>query len=267
MRYGHIKLSRKLFDVDPWWGQKRKFSRFEAWVDMLQLAAWRAVSSSYRGEEFRLERGEFVLSVRLAAKRWGWTEKVTRTFLKKAQEMAHIKAQREEHAGTVYLIVNYDAYQRSPDADDAEKGTPKGTPKGTQRAQRGHSKGTARAQEEAVKQGSREAVPFGASEDAPAKKENWVSELGDWWVEHIGTVNYGQLGNHAKSHHFKRGDDAIKRAALRYFGPAGKTGYRSAADFFATFAQWDKAPDAPTLTLAPNQPEAPSDRLRRMGAL
>lgn len=101
---------------------------------------------------------------------------------------------------------------------------------------------------------------------------NWVSELGDWWAEHIGTVKYGQLGNLAQQHIATRGEDAIKRAALRYFDPKhGKVGYRSAADFFATIAQWEKAPDA--LTIAPRtpngaaQPEAPSDRLRRLGAL
>lgn len=101
-----------------------------------------------------------------------------------------------------------------------------------------------------------------------APVENWVAALGDWWVEEIGAVNYGQLGKVAKDIHRTRGPDAIKAAARRYFGPNGKQAYKSLADFFATFAQWDKATDAPTpiRALVP-QAEAPSDRLRRMGAL
>lgn len=147
LHLGHIKLSRKLFRSDPWWAEERVFSRFEAWIDILQLAAWKPRVVLYHGEEIALARGELVLSIRLAAERWGWGEKGTRLFLKRAQERARLTAQRETQAGTVYLVVNYDAYQSAREPKDTPEGTPKGTPEGEARAHRGHTEGTPRAQE------------------------------------------------------------------------------------------------------------------------
>ena len=188
--YGHIKLSRKLFDADPWWVERRTFSRFEAWVDMLQLAAWRPVSVTYQGILIGLERGELLLSVRKAADRWGWSPKMARTFLKQAQSGARVRAQRETHGGTVYLIVNYDTYQSGKVIEGAGEGTPKGKPKGTARAQRGHSAGTARAQEEAVKQGNREAVDLSESPDGdPPAKETWLTPYHDLWTRRVGIIS------------------------------------------------------------------------------
>lgn len=187
--YGHIKLSRKLFDADPWWGEQRTYSRFEAWVDMLQLAAWRPVSVTYQGELIALGRGEVLLSVRKAAERWGWSPKMARTFLKQAQTGARVRAQRETHGGTVYLIVNYDTYQSGKPGDGTGEGTPKGKRKGTERAQRGHTEGTARAQEEAVKQGNREAVISSESPDGdPPTKDTWLTPYHDLWTRRVGII-------------------------------------------------------------------------------
>lgn len=175
--FGHIKLSRKLFDSDAWWTEKRAFSRFEAWVDMLQLAAWKPAAIEYHGESIRLARGELVLSIRLAARRWGWTPKKTRGFLERARGMARVRAQRETLAGTVYLIVNYDTYQSSREPKATPEGTPEGTDKGIERAQQGHSEGTARAQEEAFfslpVQRFLAALPDG-------KRTAWVASIANW---------------------------------------------------------------------------------------
>lgn len=180
MRYGHIKLSRKLFDGDPWWVEKRVFSRFEAWVDMLQLAAWRDVEIEYRGESIPLRRGEFVLSVRHAADRWNWSEKRVRGFLDRAQqraqqrahERARIRAQRETQAGVVYLVVNYDTYQAYTDTKGTPKGTPEGTPEGTARAQQ-------RAQEESSSSRSLPEQRFLSALPAN-QRAGWVATLDGW---------------------------------------------------------------------------------------
>lgn len=220
--YGHIKLSRKLFDGDPWWGETRAFSRFEAWVDMLQLAAWRPVGVTYQGEIMSLGRGEFVLSVRLAARRWGWSPKSARTFLKQAQQAARIKAQREAQAGTVYLIVNYDSYQGSNPPKGTGEDTPKGTAKGTVRAQRGHTEGTARAQEEAVKQGSREAGKQNASapDESVAPKETWLTPFFDVWTRRVGVITPKRLATHIAPVRAAFGDEATLKGMHAYIDEA-----------------------------------------------
>lgn len=142
--YGHVKLSRKLFDgdSDPLWSEPRVFSRFEAWVDILQLAAYKPRSVQYQHETIELARGEFIMSVRYCARRYQWSEKFARKFLKWAQDQARIRAQGETQAGMRYVVVNYDTYQSTPRKTDTPSGTGLGTGSGTEGAQGGHSTGT-----------------------------------------------------------------------------------------------------------------------------
>lgn len=128
---GHVKLSRKTFESDPWWLEARAFSRWEAWVYLIQLAAWKRGAFVTQSDVVVLERGEFVASRRHLAKVWSWTEKKVRHWLATAQNGARIRAQRETKAGTVYLIVNYDLYQNNPRPEGRVKGPAKG-PAGAQ---------------------------------------------------------------------------------------------------------------------------------------
>jgi hypothetical protein len=69
------------FTDDKWWKEKRAYSKWEAWVDMIQLAQWKATEiTTTKFGSIRLERGEFVLSQRAMAKRWGWSRQSVRTF-------------------------------------------------------------------------------------------------------------------------------------------------------------------------------------------
>jgi hypothetical protein len=146
---GHIKLSRKAFDLaagDPFWHEHRVYSRWEAWVYVIQLAAFSARQYQTAHGTVQLERGEFVASLRFLAAHFKWNIKSVRTWIAACQKGARLRAQREAQAGTVYLIVNYDAYQSGA----APRGTPEGTPEGTEKAQQGHSKGTRKEQVKAV---------------------------------------------------------------------------------------------------------------------
>lgn len=126
---GHIKVARRTFDSDTWWLEPRKLSKWEAWVDMIQLAQWapRDVVTTKFGT-IRLERGEFVASIRTLAKRWNWGVQSVRSFTQSAEFLTRVVAQRETQAGTVYLIVNYDRYQGSFDADSTASNTAANTP-------------------------------------------------------------------------------------------------------------------------------------------
>jgi hypothetical protein len=131
---GHVKVSRKVFETDPWWNEPRERTRFEAWLDVIQLAAFRAGRFATEYGPIELARGEFVASLRWLAARWHWTVKRVRNWLATAEKWARLRAQRETAAGTVYLIVNYDRYQ----SQGHSEGTEADTEKGTAGAQRGH---------------------------------------------------------------------------------------------------------------------------------
>ena len=128
--FGHIKLSRKAFDGDqgdPFWHEDREFSRWEAWVDLLQLAQWKP----RRHAGIELSRGEFVASLRTLARRWRWSKSRVERYLEAVEKSGRVAGQRTGHAGRVYLVVNYDAYQ----GDRPPRGTDGGTPVGTEAGQ------------------------------------------------------------------------------------------------------------------------------------
>ncbi len=137
-QYGYVKLSRKAYAEDPFWNEKRVYSRWEAWEDIIQQAAYRSWNRIVDDDIVILDRGEFCASLRYMAARWGWSMKKVRGFVQKLEGMDRIRAQQRAHCGTVYVLVNYDRYQG---------GTPsKGTAKGTQRAKRGQNGGTKKKQ-------------------------------------------------------------------------------------------------------------------------
>lgn len=125
---GFIKVSRKAFR-DAWWIEPREFSRFEAWLDCIQMAQWKPGTV----EGIRLERGEFFASMRGLANRWQWGLQRVRTFVSATQQATRLKTQRETQQGNVYLIVNYDSYQGASNESNTADNTIKSTPASTRK--------------------------------------------------------------------------------------------------------------------------------------
>lgn len=142
-RFGHIKLSRKMFDgSDLFWSEKRKFSRAEAWIDLIQMAAWRnntPYATPQHGADI-LARGEFVASGRYLAERWKWARTSVQRFIDLLEKAGHVAGQQVGHHGRVYLIVNYDTYQSTPPENGPPGGTDSGPEAGHPRATRGPKK-------------------------------------------------------------------------------------------------------------------------------
>lgn len=142
MSWGHIKISRKAYAEDPLWNMSRTFSRWEAWEDMIQMAAWKPyLKVTDDLQTVPLERGELVASLRYFAIRWKWGVQQVRTFIRWLVEADRVVAQRETQVGTVYLLVKYDSYQTNPNETNtpptqgfaglSESGPKIGTPTGT----------------------------------------------------------------------------------------------------------------------------------------
>jgi hypothetical protein len=112
---GHFKVARKAYDPvhgDPWCLEPRAYSRWEAWLFLIQLAQWQPEHT--RQTKYGLvtsKRGEFVASLRWLAEQFGWSPASVRRFLLDAEKTQRIVKQSEHHAGTVYLIAKYDRYQ------------------------------------------------------------------------------------------------------------------------------------------------------------
>ncbi|MDB4893596.1 MAG: Pascal38 [Gemmatimonadetes bacterium] len=128
-RYGYLKLSRKLFDPereDSFWLEKRSFSRFEAWIDLLQLAPWTDYSVT-SGATIEVPRGCFIASLRLLTRRWAWPKTRVERFLSLLCARDMLRRESGTPIGTLYRVVKYETYQSLRDSERDESGTPIGT--------------------------------------------------------------------------------------------------------------------------------------------
>jgi hypothetical protein len=154
-RHGHIKISRKAYESDPFWLERREFSRWEAWEYMIQAASFKPTRWTAGGPVVRLARGETPpLSLSYLCRAWGWSTKKVRVFLDLLISEERVRKGKDTPQGHTYILVNYATYQGSG-------------------AKPGHKQGTARAQ-------------LGQESEAVKQLSNTVGELWDVWVDELG---------------------------------------------------------------------------------
>ena len=116
---GWISLHRKI-RCHPFYKERRKFSKFEAWIDML-LEANHADNEWIAGNEIiPVERGSFVTSELNLMERWKWSKTKLRAFLKLLQDEKMIVKKSDSKKTTIYII-NYDNYQGEGTAEKPQK--------------------------------------------------------------------------------------------------------------------------------------------------
>lgn len=112
--FGFMKMSRK-FVTSEMWTESRVFSKAEAWIDLLFLAAHRKTTRLVVGFEVPLRRGELVASDSYLTRRWRWSRNKVRLFLKKLEIEERIDCidhETSNQTGKIIFIINYDSYQR-----------------------------------------------------------------------------------------------------------------------------------------------------------
>lgn len=109
---GYIKIFRQI--RGHWlFKERRKFSRFEAWLDLLMIGAWKDHEVLLKGQLYTVCRGDVVWSQRELAKHWCWSEKKLRNFLRMLEKSSMIRLHTRPHRITQLSIVNYERYQNS----------------------------------------------------------------------------------------------------------------------------------------------------------
>jgi len=132
MSNGWIALHRSM--QDHWlWDEKRKYSKAEAWIDILMTANHAEGKFVYRGKLFICGRGELLRSLDKLRKRWGWSKSGVTRFLKLIEEDGMIVL-KSETVLTRITVCRYNEYQemrndvdtqakRTRNAGDTEQGT------------------------------------------------------------------------------------------------------------------------------------------------
>lgn len=160
MSKGFIPVKRTLFEHFLF-KEHRVFSRFEAWLDLIQLASFTdGQTDMIKGKIVTRNRGEVVASIRWISGRWNWSIHKTCDFIEvlRSQEMVVVG---KENGITRLSLVNFEKHnsigkeEKNSDGNskrnskdqsgkgfDENQGTPDGTQKGTSGEQRGDSKGT-----------------------------------------------------------------------------------------------------------------------------
>jgi hypothetical protein len=106
----YIPISRKLFE-HQFWGEERVYSRFEAWLDILQSTRFEDTELLIGNRFIKIKRGQLPVSLRFLAERWKWSTKKVDNFLDVLILAQMIKKETPKETGqTVLTLCNYDKY-------------------------------------------------------------------------------------------------------------------------------------------------------------
>lgn len=105
---GWISLYRKLQSSDLWLCQK--FTRGQAWVDLLLLANHKDGFINVRGNIIPVKRGQVGWSELKLSERWRWSRGKTRRFVQWL-ETEQMIVQHKNFQSSILTIVNYKEYQ------------------------------------------------------------------------------------------------------------------------------------------------------------
>ncbi|WP_156774406.1 hypothetical protein [Alkaliphilus oremlandii] len=130
MDQGWISLYRKIIH-HPLYKEKRYFSKFEAWIDLLLMVNHRDNSFMMGNEMMEVKRGSKITSIKYLAERWEWSRKKVKNFLDMLQNDGMI-TYKSTSKYTYISIENYTKYQGINREEEHEKHI-KGTSKEHQR--------------------------------------------------------------------------------------------------------------------------------------
>lgn len=109
MDKGWIKLHRSI--QEHWlFQEKRTFSKFEAWVDMLMMANHKDNKFLLGNELIEVKRGSFITSELKLMDRWNWSKTKVRNFLNLLENESMIIKVPDSKKTTI-KIVKYEVYQ------------------------------------------------------------------------------------------------------------------------------------------------------------
>ncbi len=107
---GFFKVDRDLLTHELWLADK--FTRGQAWVDLIGLANHKGGFIRVRGNLVELKRGDVGWSKVKLSKRWGWSRNKITRFLDELFRYNRIDIKPSNKLCTVISICNYDEYQK-----------------------------------------------------------------------------------------------------------------------------------------------------------
>lgn len=128
MKQGYLGIFRKFFDEHEFWKEKRKYSRAEAWIDLMQCARYGEEPETLfdkRGS-YTLEYGDVYISLRYLGERWQWSKNKVKGFLDYLEKRESIMVKKRDSHRTIINIVNLGSYVKWIQGERDSEGTVKG---------------------------------------------------------------------------------------------------------------------------------------------
>ena len=107
---GHAKIYRSLINSDLWLNEK--FTRGQAWVDLIALAKYKEGFFRHRGVRVDYKKGMVTEGILNLAKRWKWSRGKVERFIKELENETQIE-QQKTNVITLVSIVNYTKYHKN----------------------------------------------------------------------------------------------------------------------------------------------------------
>lgn len=105
----YIPINRKLF-THYLWEEQRSYSKFEAWLDLLQMVSYKDNNSNIiNGKLIKWNRGQYPISYSFLEKRWCWSVSKIRVYLTLLENDKMI-ARQTARGITTLSICKYDSY-------------------------------------------------------------------------------------------------------------------------------------------------------------
>lgn len=115
---GWIKVHRTM--IDHWINKDvRKFSRFEAWMDILLSVNYNDAKVTIKNTVYEVKRGQSIYSLDTWSKRWGWNKSATRRFVQLLEKDGMIELKTDTQT-TQLTVCNYARYQDERNANETQ---------------------------------------------------------------------------------------------------------------------------------------------------
>lgn len=125
-----IPINRNLFE-HYLWKENRKYSKFEAWLDLLQLVSFEDGNEKLISSVLcKWNRGQYPVSINFLCVRWGWKSKTVRNYLLLLQKEQMIELKRAAK-WTMLTICKYEEYNKRGQSEGKSRGN-QGAIKGQQ---------------------------------------------------------------------------------------------------------------------------------------
>jgi hypothetical protein len=116
MHSGWLKLHRK-FKKNFLWTERRVFSRWEAFEDLFTEANFTDGEMLFEGRHIKVARGQLVTSQPKLTKRWLWSRRKVKRFLKMCSASGMLRIQHMDRKASMITICNFDTYQDNDTTD------------------------------------------------------------------------------------------------------------------------------------------------------